>query len=65
MPSLPGPRDHWLGLKLAHEFTHALQDQHYDIQAGYEARKGNNDRQLAYQALVEGDATVGRPDESL
>lgn len=22
MPSLPGPRDHWLGLKLAHEFTH-------------------------------------------
>jgi hypothetical protein len=54
-------RDRWTPsdvITLAHEFTHALQDQHYDIQAGYEARKGNNDRQLAYQALVEGDATL-------
>lgn len=45
-------------ITLAHEVTHALQDQHYDLKAGFEARKGDNDRQLAYQALVEGDATL-------
>lgn len=45
-------------ITLAHEYAHALQDQHFDIKAGYEARKGNNDQQLAYQALVEGDATL-------
>lgn len=45
-------------LTLAHEITHALQDQHYDIRAGQEARRTDNDRQLAYQALVEGDASL-------
>jgi hypothetical protein len=43
---------------LAHEFTHALQDQYFDlakVQAGVEE---NGDRSLAVQALIEGDATL-------
>lgn len=43
---------------LAHEITHALQDQHYDLEAGHRARRDENDRQMAYTALVEGDATL-------
>lgn len=43
---------------LAHEITHALQDQHWDLKAAYEARRDHNDRTLAFQALVEGDATL-------
>jgi hypothetical protein len=43
---------------LAHEITHALQDQHYDLRASQDALRTENDRLLAYQALVEGDATL-------
>jgi hypothetical protein len=40
----------------AHEFTHELQDQHFDLQAlGLDARD-QGDRSLARLALVEGDA---------
>jgi hypothetical protein len=45
-------------LTIAHELTHALQDQHYDLEAGHEERRNQNDRSLAYSAMLEGDATV-------
>ena len=43
---------------LGHELTHALQDQHFDIEAAQKKYKGNSDRELAYKAIVEGDATL-------
>jgi hypothetical protein len=43
---------------LGHELTHALQDQHFDIEAALKKYKGNSDRELAYKAIVEGDATL-------
>jgi hypothetical protein len=43
---------------LGHELTHALQDQHFDIEAAQNKYKGNSDRELAYKAIVEGDATL-------
>ncbi len=49
----------WGSMTYAHEFAHALQDQHYDLedlidQAG---ESGNYDFQLAIDALIEGDAS--------
>jgi len=43
---------------LGHELTHALQDQYFDIEAAQKKFKGNSDRELAYKAIVEGDATL-------
>ncbi len=43
---------------LGHELTHALQDQHFDIEAEQRKYKGNSDRELAYKSIVEGDATL-------
>lgn len=43
---------------MAHELTHALQDQHFDLLKLPLEAKGNDDRTLAATALVEGDATV-------
>jgi hypothetical protein len=40
----------------AHEFDHALQDQQFDLQQLQENLTDQTDRQLARQALVEGDA---------
>ncbi len=55
---------------LGHELTHALQDQHFDIGATLKKYKGDTDRELAYKAIVEGDATlsgysvvIGRADD--
>jgi hypothetical protein len=42
---------------LAHELTHALDDQLYDIDGTLEGLDGNADAQLAYQAVVEGSGT--------
>lgn len=42
----------------AHEFTHSLQDQHYDLTALFARAEGNSDYELALKALVEGDATL-------
>ncbi len=44
---------------LAHELTHALQDQHFDLQ-GWDRRTpdDDDDMHLAFSALVEGDATL-------
>lgn len=50
-------------ITFAHEFDHALQDQHFDlVQMGFTNDKSkavtDTDRQLAYTALIEGDATL-------
>lgn len=42
----------------AHEFTHALQDQHYDLPRLAPNNPDNVDRSLAVHALLEGDAVV-------
>ena len=42
----------------AHEFTHSLQDQHYNLTAMFDRANGNSDYQMAIKAVVEGDATV-------
>jgi len=39
---------------LAHELTHALDDQYYDIDGGLKKCGDDTDAQLAYQSLVEG-----------
>ncbi len=43
---------------LAHELTHALEDQHFQLARLPLETKGNDDRALAASALVEGDATL-------
>lgn len=43
---------------LAHELTHALEDQRFDLSRLPLEAKGNDDRSLAASALVEGDATL-------
>jgi hypothetical protein len=43
---------------LAHEMTHALADQHYDLDAMQEAVKDDGDREIALTALVEGEAML-------
>jgi hypothetical protein len=42
---------------LAHELTHALQDQHFGLSTG-RADVGDDDAQLALRAVYEGDATL-------
>ena len=43
---------------LAHELTHALQDQLYDLNAMEDRIEHDDDMVLAFSALVEGDATL-------
>ncbi len=43
---------------IAHELTHALADQHYDLDRLLNAIKDDSDRQLALTALIEGEATL-------
>ena len=43
---------------LAHEFVHALQDQHYDLEKLLPDKTDDDDRSMAVRALVEGDATM-------
>jgi hypothetical protein len=43
---------------LAHELTHALQDQHFHLERMMDAVKDDDDRGLALKALAEGDATL-------
>ena len=42
---------------IAHELTHALQDQHFDLEHGVHELKDDDDRVLAARCVVEGDAT--------
>ena len=43
---------------MAHELTHALQDQHFNLRRFEHWPKGDSDAELAAHALVEGDAMV-------
>ena len=43
---------------LAHELTHALEDQHFHLAGLPLEAKGNDDQALSASALVEGDATL-------
>jgi hypothetical protein len=43
---------------MAHELTHALQDQHFDLLPLEKSITDNDDRSMALTCLVEGDATV-------
>ena len=43
---------------LAHEYVHALQQQHFDIHGLIEQTEGNYDSEAALRALIEGDATL-------
>jgi len=53
----------WIDLEgqkpvMAHELTHALQDQHFNLKRFEHWPKGDSDAQLAAHTLVEGDATL-------
>lgn len=53
----------WLELEgqkpvMAHELTHALQDQHFNLRRFQKWPQGDSDAQLAAHALIEGDATL-------
>jgi len=43
---------------MAHELTHALQDQHFNLKRFENWPKGDADAELAAHALIEGDATL-------
>ncbi len=43
------------GITISHELVHALQDQYYPLDSA-RALKGDNDRQVAMQAVIEGQA---------
>src|SRR5579885_585302 len=47
-----------LGNSLAHELTHALQDQHFDLEGWHEKLKDEEDRATAFDSVIEGDATL-------
>ena len=44
---------------LAHELTHALQDQNFDLESSLDKVKDDDDRALALKSVAEGDATIG------
>jgi hypothetical protein len=50
---------------MAHELTHALQDQHYHLEAWRDAVKSDEDAQLARDAVVEGAAVASMLDYTL
>jgi hypothetical protein len=52
--------DPYARVVLAHELTHAVTDQHYDLTRSdrLAAAAGRDDEQAAYAGLVEGDATL-------
>jgi hypothetical protein len=43
---------------MAHELTHALQDQHFNLKRFEKWPRGDSDAELAAHALIEGDATL-------
>jgi len=47
-----------LEVVLAHELTHALDDQHFDIDSTLAALDSDEDRQAAFGAIVEGSGTL-------
>jgi hypothetical protein len=51
-----GAPDDLTGITITHELVHALQDQYVNLDS-IQKMKGNSDRQLAAQAVLEGQAT--------
>ncbi|HJY85628.1 MAG TPA: hypothetical protein VKE24_02220 [Candidatus Acidoferrales bacterium] len=47
---------------MAHELTHALQDQHFQVDPWMDAAKPNDDAELARDAVLEGSATAAMVD---
>jgi hypothetical protein len=45
-------------LLYAHELTHALQDQHFGLEQMMERAKNNDDEEIAFHSVMEGDATL-------
>ena len=43
---------------IAHEMTHALADQHFDLEGLHADAKHDDDRSIAVSALIEGEATL-------
>jgi hypothetical protein len=43
---------------IAHELTHALADQHYDLDRMHDVARNDDDRAMAVSALIEGEATL-------
>ncbi|MEL6543786.1 MAG: hypothetical protein AAFQ82_04115, partial [Myxococcota bacterium] len=43
---------------IAHELTHALTDQHYDLKKLQAQRRGHDDASMAIDAVIEGDAMI-------
>ena len=58
------PREHQ-SVVLAHELTHALQDQHFSLRVRKRLGFETPDAEAAWQALVEGDATAVMAELSL
>jgi hypothetical protein len=67
------PKDHefyiadWIPVSdqrmvMAHELTHALEDQHFQIEAWVKAAKPNDDAELAREAVLEGSAMAAMID---
>ena len=52
------PRDSTSDMLVAHELTHALQDQYFGVHAAIDRITDNDDRRLALKAVMEGDATL-------
>ena len=50
---------------MAHELTHALQDQHFQIETWLNAAKPNGDAELAREAVLEGSAMAAMVDYML
>jgi len=50
---------------MAHELTHALQDQHFQIEAWEKAARPNDDAELAREAVLEGSAMAAMIDYQL
>jgi hypothetical protein len=53
----------WIDLEgqkpvMAHELTHALQDQHFNLRRFEHWPKGDSDAEMAAHSLIEGDATL-------
>ena len=47
---------------MAHELTHALEDQHFQIEKWLKAARPNDDAELAREAVLEGSATAAMVD---
>ena len=44
---------------MSHELTHALQDQHFQIEAWVKAARPNDDAEMARESVLEGSAMAG------